>query len=149
MSEVAPPANFPPGATGADRMTPTENREKPNPHTSDHLANERTFLAWVRTSIAVLGLGFVVARFSVWLRQLAVRLDEPRPVRHSGMSLPLGVAMMLLGGLLAVVAAHRYRHVRNCIDRGEPAAGDHTITGVAIMVCAIAAALVAYMLATA
>ena len=42
-------------------MDPSTLHEKPNPRTSDHLANERTFLAWTRTSIAVLGLGFVVA----------------------------------------------------------------------------------------
>jgi putative membrane protein len=37
------------------------------------LANERTFLAWLRTSIAVMSLGFVVARFGLWLRELALR----------------------------------------------------------------------------
>lgn len=121
---------------------------KPNPHTSDHLANERTFLAWVRTSIAVLGLGFVVAKFSVWLRELSARLDEPVQPSHSGLSLPLGVAMMALGGLLAVIAAWRYRHVRAAIDRGEPTAGGHTVTIVAMMVVAITVALIAYMLAT-
>lgn len=36
-------------------------------HTTEYLANERTFLAWVRTSIAVLSLGFVIAKFSVWI----------------------------------------------------------------------------------
>lgn len=91
---------------------------KPNPHTSDHLANERTFLAWLRTSIAVLGLGFVVAKFSVWLRELSARLDEPVQASHTRLSLPLGVSMMAVGGLLAVVAAWRYRRVRIAIDRG-------------------------------
>ncbi|HSU69089.1 MAG TPA: DUF202 domain-containing protein, partial [Tepidisphaeraceae bacterium] len=75
-------------------MDPSTLHEKPNPRTSDHLANERTFLAWTRTSIAVLGLGFVVAKFSVWLRQLSGRFDDPRPVHHSGLSLPLGIALM-------------------------------------------------------
>ena len=122
---------------------------KPNPHTSDHLANERTFLAWVRTSIAVLGLGFVVAKFSVWLRELSARLNEPVQASHTRLSLPLGVAMMALGGLLAVIAAWRYRRVRAAIERGEPAAGGNTVTLVAVMVLAITAALIAYMIATA
>lgn len=123
--------------------------EKPNPHTSDHLANERTFLAWIRTSISVLGLGFVVAKFSVWLRELSARLDQPMPASHPGLSLPLGIGMMAIGALLAVVAAWRYRRVRDAIRRGEPSAGNHTVTIVAVLVVAMAAGLIAYMLATA
>jgi putative membrane protein len=117
-------------------------------HTSDHLANERTFLAWIRTSISVIGLGFVVAKFSVWLRQLAVRFDTPVRVKHTGLSLPLGVAMMALGGLLTLIAAWRYRRVTKAIEDGRTAADPHTITVVTLMVLIITAALVAYMLAT-
>lgn len=130
--------------------------DKPNPHTSDHLANERTFLAWVRTSISVLGLGFVVAKFSVWLRELSARFGEQAPASQPtpptsqpGLSLPLGIGMMAVGALLAVVAAWRYRRVRDAIQRGRSSDGNHTITIVALLVVAMAAALIAYMLATA
>ncbi|HQT34040.1 MAG: YidH family protein [Thiobacillus sp.] len=41
---------------------------------TEYLANERTFLAWIRTSIAIISLGFVVAKFSLWLRELAAQL---------------------------------------------------------------------------
>lgn len=41
---------------------------------TEYLANERTFLAWIRTSIAIISLGFVVAKFSLWLRELATQL---------------------------------------------------------------------------
>jgi putative membrane protein len=118
------------------------------PHNSDHLANERTFLAWIRTSISVIGLGFVVAKFSVWLRELSARLDEPVQAHHTGLSLPLGVGMMALGGLLAVIAAWRYRRVRQAIEHGDSAADEGTITVVTLMVLAITAALVIYMVET-
>lgn len=113
---------------------------------SDHLANERTFLAWIRTSISVVGLGFVVAKFSVWLRELAARLGGASPEHHASLSLPLGVAMMGLGGLLAVIASWRYRRVRSAIDRGESAADERTVVVVTLMVVAVSVALVAYML---
>nr|WP_169818738.1 DUF202 domain-containing protein [Niabella ginsenosidivorans] len=45
---------------------------------SDHLANERTFLAWIRTSIGIMGFGFVVVKFSLFIRQLALALDAPQ-----------------------------------------------------------------------
>jgi putative membrane protein len=117
-------------------------------HTSDHLANERTFLAWIRTSISVIGLGFVVAKFSVWLRQLAIRFDTQIRVQHTGLSLPLGIGMMAVGGMLTVIAALRYRRVSKAIEDGETSSDPHVITLVTVMVLAITAALVAYMLAT-
>src|ERR687885_1337576 len=40
------------------------------------LANERTFLAWLRTSIAIIGLGFVVARFSLFLREFGFVISQ-------------------------------------------------------------------------
>lgn len=123
--------------------------EPVNRRTSDHLANERTFLAWVRTSVSVTGLGFVVARFGLWLRQLAAHVEpNAPPVRHTGWSLPMGVGMMTAGGLLAVLAAGRYQRVRRAIDANEPAAAGHTVTAVTLLVIAVTASLVIYMLTT-
>jgi uncharacterized membrane protein YidH (DUF202 family) len=72
---------------------------------SECLANERTFLAWIRTSVAVVSLGFVLARFGVWLRELAVHREPQVQTHRPGISLPMGVAMMTLGGLLTILAA--------------------------------------------
>jgi putative membrane protein len=118
-------------------------------HISDHLANERTFLAWIRTSISVIGLGFVVAKFMVWLRELSMRLDGSAPSRRSGLSMPLGIGLMSFGALLALIAAWRYRAVRTAILKGESSAAEGTTMGVAIVVACIALALIAYMLASA
>jgi putative membrane protein len=41
-------------------------------HSQQHLANERTFLSWLRTSIALIGLGFIVARFGLFLREFGL-----------------------------------------------------------------------------
>ncbi|MGA2585270.1 MAG: DUF202 domain-containing protein [Tepidisphaeraceae bacterium] len=125
-----------------------EQRDNPpDRHTSDHLANERTFLAWIRTSISVIGLGFVVAKFSVWLRELSASMDRPAP-SHTSVSLPLGIALMIFGGLLALTAAWRYRTVRIAILKSQPAAAEGTTTAVSIIVACIAAALIAYMVGT-
>ena len=72
---------------------------------TEYLANERTFLAWIRTSIAIISLGFVVAKFSLWLGELAARLDPQMQTYRVGASMPIGVTMMALGGVLAVLAA--------------------------------------------
>jgi putative membrane protein len=117
--------------------------------TTDYLANERTFLAWIRTSIAVISLGFVVAKFSVWLRELAARINPQVPIRSTGASLRLGVAMMAFGSVLAVLALLHYRAAKRAIARGELGGSDRLIIGVAIVVALLGALMIAYMLSAA
>jgi len=115
---------------------------------TEFLANERTFLAWIRTSISIISLGFVIAKFGVWLRELASRLAPQIPMRSTGMSLPMGVAMMALGGLLAVLAAWHYHLVNQAIERGEVRASRGLIVTVTVAVALLALMMIAYMLLT-
>ncbi len=115
----------------------------------EYLANERTFLAWVRTSIAVISLGFVVTKFSVWLRELAVRLNPQATLPHTGASLPIGVTLMALGSVLTLLAARRYWVVNRSIARGQVSPDHGLVILVTVMVVLLAAAMIAYMLLTA
>jgi putative membrane protein len=97
---------------------------------TEYLANERTFLAWVRTSIAIISLGFVVAKFDVWMRDLAGESSQLRV--HAGSphaSLIIGIAMMAIGGVFAALAARRYHRVTRDIERGKVQA-DRGLVGV-------------------
>jgi putative membrane protein len=76
--------------------------------TRDLLANERTLLAWARTAVAIMGLGFVVARFGLAIRQLAGVGGAQAP---RGVSTAFGVALALCGTLLLVLATMRYRQI--------------------------------------
>ncbi len=85
---------------------------------SDHLANERTFLAWIRTGVAIMGFGFVVARFGLALRELALRSSA-----FIILSLPfssfIGVLLVILGTAITIAALVTFIQVRNAIDREE------------------------------
>jgi putative membrane protein len=82
---------------------------EPSPSaTRDLLANERTLLAWARTGVAIMGLGFVVARFGLVIRELAGAGVRQLP---RGVSTAFGVALVLSGALLLVLATMRYRRV--------------------------------------
>jgi len=115
---------------------------------TEYLANERTFLAWIRTCIAVISLGFVIARFGVWLRELAARIDPKIQVRSTRFSLLVGVAMMAFGSALTLLAARRYRGINRAIDRGEFQADRGLVVVVTIAVALLGAVMIAYLLLT-
>lgn len=77
---------------------------------SDHLANERTFLAWIRTSIALMGFGFVVVKFSLFIKQLTIALSGKTILPGKGFSESIGVALVAIGALLALLSYLRYRY---------------------------------------
>jgi putative membrane protein len=116
---------------------------------TEFLANERTFLAWIRTSVAVVSLGFVLARFSVWLRELSVHRQQQMQVHRGGISLPIGVAMMILGRLLSVLAAWRYHVVNRDIERGKVSADRGLVILVTAMVTLLSGAMIVLVLLTA
>jgi inner membrane protein YidH len=74
-----------------------------------YLAAERTFLAWVRTSVALMGFGFLIARFALWMREYAeLQGVTPRPASHPTISPWLGFGMVVVGVLVCVTAATRH-----------------------------------------
>ena len=76
---------------------------------SDYLAAERTFLAWIRTGVAFMGLGFVIARFGLFLQRLTL-LAPAAKTTHQGLSIWFGTAMIVLGVITNCFSA--WHHVR-------------------------------------
>ncbi len=106
----------------------------------DHLANERTFLAWIRTSISIIVFGFVVAKFGITLREL-LRVQGHSP-QESGASLWIGVGFMAMGIFMSLIALVRYRTTMHRLnaDQFKPA-------GAMVIVLGVVAALFGAILA--
>lgn len=80
-----------------------------------HMANERTFLAWIRTSISIMAFGFVVEKFSLFVKQMAYYLGkEIMPPR--GYTSVIGILLVALGVAMGVLAFVRYKAVERQID---------------------------------
>jgi putative membrane protein len=104
----------------------------------DHLANERTFLAWVRTALGVVGIGFVLARMGLFLRQPAMMSGSaPRAeFRGSREFLITGVVFLLLGTSLCLGSGWLYHRSRRAIDEGRYEPARHAVTSLTVAVVA-------------
>ena len=94
---------------------------------SDHAANERTFLAWVRTAIAIMAFGFLVQKFDLFLRIASASLTaRTLPQRSPIVGDIAGLLLIVLGGAMMVLAAVRFRKTTLDIDAKEVRLGPGT-----------------------
>ncbi len=110
------------------------------------LAAERTLLAWVRTGLAMMGFGFVVARFGLFLHELAEARAAPAPP-SSGPSLWIGGGLVVLGVLVNVAAAVGHVRLLGRLERGEPYRPSVWSLGVAVtlLLAGIGVVMTAYL----
>lgn len=85
---------------------------------SDHLANERTYLAWIRTSIGIMVFGFVVVKFSIFVRQVSLLLGENHPIQPKKYSAVLGLSFVILGAIVTIFSYLRYQHSKKQLEMG-------------------------------
>lgn len=81
-----------------------------------HMANERTFLAWIRTSIGIMAFGFVVEKFALFVKQISYFLGKEVTPPSPGYSSIFGIFLVALGALMGVLAFIRYKKVERQID---------------------------------
>lgn len=115
---------------------------------SDHAANERTFLAWVRTAIAVMAFGFLVTKFNLFLEVAARSLgDRGRHVPvPTGLGNIAGIALIGAGTVMVVVAAVRFVRTGRAIESTEPRSdGTRVDLALAVLMVALGIALMLYL----
>jgi putative membrane protein len=115
---------------------------------SDHAANERTFLAWVRTAIAVMAFGFLVERFDLFL-QIAGQTLARRALAPTGQIVgnTAGLILIGLGAGLMLLAIVRFRKTSIEIDRPEivPGPGERADVVLAGLLTVLGCALFVYL----
>ena len=102
-------------------------------------AAERTLLAWQRSAIALMGFGFVVERFGLFLQMVA---HLPESGSQRGVSLGLGVLLLLLGAAVALISARQFHQVVKDLDQAVVPPGYWTHVGVALNVAIAVIALI-------
>ena len=119
----------------------------PKASLSDYLAAERTLLAWIRTGLAMMGFGFVVARFGLFLQELRFAQNGGAP-QHTGLSLWFGTALIVVGVGVNGIAGWRHLRLIRELDRGETAHSHATAQAVtvAFLVALVGLAMAIYLI---
>jgi putative membrane protein len=116
----------------------------------DHLANERTFLAWIRTSIGIMAFGFVVEKFALFIKKLSYFLGKPNTFEADpasiGYSSIFGIVLVASGALMGILAFVRYKKVEREIEEDTYKPSIILDILVAMGILAIGIFLVMYMM---
>lgn len=114
---------------------------------SDHAANERTFLAWVRTGIAIMAFGFLVERFDIFLKIAAASLGHNPAVTHQAFGNIAGLSLIVAGAGVIFLSAFRFGRTATAIDSPDlqPGMGTRLDLTLSILLVTLGAALVIYL----
>ena len=112
-----------------------------------YFAVERTLLAWIRTGLAMMGFGFVVARFGLFLRELGAAAPNML-VKSTGFSLWSGTALVLAGVVVNAVSTVQYLHTIRDLNEGRDVTGRPSTLAVSlsIVLCIVGTAMAFYLL---
>jgi putative membrane protein len=91
---------------------------KPAADLRDYLAEERTFLAWIRTGLTLMGFGFVVARFGLFLQVMQITQHGSAAQLH-GLSPWIGTAFIAVGVAVNVLSIKRHLRLVGELNRGQ------------------------------
>ena len=124
-----------------DRIDEAKNKKIAGP--TDHLANERTFLAWIRTSLALMGFGFVIVKFALFIRQISTALGGEIVIPGKGYSAIIGVIMVIMGAIMAALAYLRYQSIEKQLNNNSyfPSKWLSAIVTIFIVICSILLAI--------
>ncbi|MFN3406938.1 MAG: YidH family protein [Caldimicrobium sp.] len=97
-------------------MSEFPKEKKPSRNRRVHMANERTFLSWVRTSLGIMAFGFIIEKFSLFVRQMSVLLGKEVNLASREYASFFGVILIALGAIMVILAFIRYKKVEKEIE---------------------------------
>lgn len=115
---------------------------------TDHAANERTFLAWVRTAIAVMAFGFVIEKFDLFLRYAAPASVQLQIAPHGGeFANAAGLAFVVIGIVMIALSSIRFIRTAKAIESTQilPGPGERLDLTLAALIGLLGVAMFLYL----
>ena len=115
---------------------------------TDHAANERTYLAWVRTAIAVMAFGFLVEKFDLFLKYAEMSAGVRAPhIPHQALGGITGIALIILGPVMMIIATLRFLRTARNIDSPDQhlTVGSRLDIALSVLLTLLGASLLVYL----
>ena len=116
--------------------------------TNEHLANERTLLAWVRTAIGIMAFGFVVVKFSLFIRQMALITRTTAAIPQQGVSGPVGILLVVAGALSLIFGGWRYFQTEKRLQTGRYEHRPGLLYALVVLMLILSIAIIIYLVRT-
>ncbi|MDI1354970.1 MAG: DUF202 domain-containing protein [bacterium] len=113
----------------------------------EHLANERTLLAWIRTSIGIMAFGFVVVKFSLFIKQISLLLDKKAslPPQH-GYSSVIGILLVGVGALVLLFSYIKYKQTEKQLNNEAFRSSSKLIFSLTVTIFSLSILLILYLI---
>lgn len=113
----------------------------------EHLANERTLLAWIRTSIGIMAFGFVVVKFSLFIKQISLLLGKniATPPQH-GYSSIIGILLVAIGALILLLSYMKYKKTEKQLNNENFKSSSSLVFSLTIVILLISVLLILYLI---
>ena len=122
------------------------NPEKQTTNIREHLANERTFLAWMRTSIGIMAFGFVVVKFALFVKQISMMLGKENLIHSTGYSGIVGIILVSVGAVTAILSFIKYKQTEKQLNEGNYKYSSLLITLLTVFIFLISVFLIVYLI---
>lgn len=113
---------------------------------NEHMANERTFLAWIRTGIGIMVFGFVTVKFTLFVNQLPGKLTQDTAVSQNEYSITIGIALVVTGALMILLSYWRYRKDYQLLMKEQYLHSTFLVTLLTVILLVMSIGLIAYLI---
>jgi putative membrane protein len=122
------------------------NEIVPKQNVREHLANERTLLAWIRTSIGIMAFGFVVVKFSLFVKQISLLLGKDTTIPQHGYSSVIGIFLVAVGAIVLILAYIKYHKTEKQMANESFKPSSTLILSLTIIILVISILLILYLI---
>ena len=119
---------------------------KDKPMINEHMANERTFLSWIRTGIGIMVFGFVLVKFSLVVNKLPAEFFQDANIPKNGFTIFIGIALVITGALMIFLSYWKYRHTYKLLQQGQYLYSTLLLTALTVVIFIMSIIIIAYLI---
>ncbi|KDN55470.1 hypothetical protein FEM21_13530 [Flavobacterium seoulense] len=113
---------------------------------NEHLANERTFLSWIRTGIGIMVFGFVLVKFSLVVNKLPASFFQDANIPKNGFTIFIGIALVITGALMIFLSYWKYRQTYKLLQQGKYLYSTLMLTVLTVVIFIMSIIIIAYLI---